>query len=132
MRFIFDSKEMMGRLMFAKEVVSSKNAMSILSNILMILDNGVLEIRCVDQATAMLTTIEVDSQEDGRAVVYLDKMISIVSSLPSGLVEFIAGYLGKKYPRSLKDIQAKVSESEERMKKSLNEKVKVRTSSQSS
>lgn len=47
------------------------------------------------------------------------------------LVEFIAGYLGKKYPRSLKDIQAKVSENEERMKKSLNNEVKVKTSSPS-
>ena len=45
------------------------------------------------------------------------------------LVEFIAGYLGKKYPRSLKDIQAKVSEREEHMKKSLKEKVKVTASS---
>ena len=41
------------------------------------------------------------------------------------LVDFIAGYLGKKYPRSLKDIQAKVSESEEHMKKSLKEEVKI-------
>jgi hypothetical protein len=48
------------------------------------------------------------------------------------LVEFIAGYLGKKYPRSWKDIHAKVSEKEELMKKSLKEKnkVKVRASSQ--
>ena len=45
------------------------------------------------------------------------------------LVEFISGYLGKKYPRSLKDIQARVSEREELMKKSLKEKVKVTTSS---
>ena len=44
------------------------------------------------------------------------------------LVEFIAGYLGKKYPRSLKDIQAQMSEKEELMKKSLKEKVKVKTS----
>ena len=43
------------------------------------------------------------------------------------LVEFIAGYLGKKYPRSLKSIQAQVSEREELMKKSLNQ-VKVKTS----
>lgn len=34
------------------------------------------------------------------------------------LVEFISGYLGKKFPRSLKDIRAKVSEKEELMKKS--------------
>ena len=44
------------------------------------------------------------------------------------LVEFISGYLGKKYPRSLKDIQAKVSEKEELMKKSLKSGVKVVTS----
>ena len=48
------------------------------------------------------------------------------------LVEFIAGYLGKKYPRSLEDIQARVSEKEELMKKSLKEKIKVKTSSVSS
>ena len=45
------------------------------------------------------------------------------------LVEFIAGYLGKKYPRSLKDIQAQVSEKEELMKKSLKDKIKVKASS---
>lgn len=39
--------------------------------------------------------------------------------LVNWLVEFIAGYLGKKYPRSLNDIQAKMSEREERMKNSL-------------
>lgn len=36
--------------------------------------------------------------------------------LVNWLVEFVAGYLGKKYPRSLEDIQAKMSEREERMK----------------
>ena len=48
------------------------------------------------------------------------------------LVEFIAGDLGKKYPRSLKDIQAQVSEKEELMKKSLKEGIKVKTQSMSS
>lgn len=41
------------------------------------------------------------------------------------LVEFISGYLGKKFPRSLKSIRAKMSESEERMKKSPKEEVKI-------
>lgn len=36
--------------------------------------------------------------------------------LVNWLVEFIAGYLGKKYPRSLNDIQATMSERKERMK----------------
>jgi hypothetical protein len=36
--------------------------------------------------------------------------------LVNWLVEFIAGYLAKKFPRSLKDFQATMSEREERMK----------------
>ena len=47
------------------------------------------------------------------------------------LVEFISGYLGKKFPRSLKSIREQVSESEERMKKSPKGKIKVTTSSMS-
>lgn len=57
-----------------------------------------------------------------RGVPFIDTYPVVVN----WLVEFIAGYLGKKFPRSLKDIQAKVSEKEELMKKSLKEKVKVR------
>lgn len=60
-----------------------------------------------------------------RGVPFIDAYPVVVN----WLVEFIAGYLGKKFPRSLKDIQAKVSEKEELMKKSLKEKVKVRLSS---
>lgn len=48
--------------------------------------------------------------------------------LVNWLVEFIAGYLGKKYPRSSKEAQAKMSEREERMK-SLPQKETVRMSS---
>lgn len=36
--------------------------------------------------------------------------------LVNWLVEWVAGYLGKKYPRSLESIQATMSEREERMK----------------
>lgn len=39
--------------------------------------------------------------------------------LVNWLVEFVAGYLGKKYPRSLDDIQAKMSERKEHTKNSL-------------
>ena len=39
--------------------------------------------------------------------------------LVNWLVEFVAGYLGKKYPRSLNDIQAKMSERKEHTKNSL-------------
>lgn len=47
--------------------------------------------------------------------------------LVNWLVEFIAGYLGKKYPRSLKEVQARMSEREERLK-SLPKQSQVRMS----
>lgn len=58
-----------------------------------------------------------------RGVEFIDEYPIVVN----WLVEFIASYLGKKFPRSLKDIQAKMSVREERLK-SLKEKVTVRTS----
>ena len=66
---------------------------------------------------------------------YMDlRGVPFINSYPivvNWLVEFIAGYLGKKYPRSLKDIQAKVSEKEELMKKSLKERIKAKVHSMS-
>lgn len=64
--------------------------------------------------------------EIGRFVVtnrYMNlRTIDVIDEYPvivNWLVEFIAGYLGKKYPRSLKDFQARMSERGELMKKSL-------------
>lgn len=45
--------------------------------------------------------------------------VDIIDEYPvlvNWLVEFIAGYLGKKYPRSLKNFRATMSERRERMK----------------
>lgn len=50
-----------------------------------------------------------------RTVNFIDEYPVVVN----WLVEYIAGWLGKKFPRSLKSIQAKMSEKEELMKKSL-------------
>ena len=44
------------------------------------------------------------------------EIIDAYPILVNWLVEFIAGYLGKKYPRSLKSIQAKMSEKSEHLK----------------
>lgn len=59
------------------------------------------------------------------------RSVDIIDTYPilvNWLVEFIAGYLSKKYPRSLESIQARMSENAERMKslqKNGVEKVKV-------
>lgn len=83
---------------------------------------------------------EMKKVEVARFVVtsrYMDlRGVPFISAYPvvvNWLVEFMAGYLGKKFPRSLKDIQAKVSEKEELMKKSLKkELLKAKESSTNS
>lgn len=59
-----------------------------------------------------------------RGVGFIDEYPIVVN----WMVEFIAGYLGKKYPRSLESIQATMSEREERMKSLKQEEVTIRTS----
>lgn len=80
----------------------------------------------VDEAT--------NKHELGRFVVvdrYMDlRTIDVIDEYPTlvnWLVEFVAGMLSKKYPRSLKDFQATMSERKERMKslKKKEEQVKV-------
>ena len=47
------------------------------------------------------------------------RSIDVIDEYPilmNWLVEFISGYLGKKFPRSLKNFQATMSERQERMK----------------
>ena len=75
--------------------------------------------------------------EIGRFVVtdrYMNmRTIDVIDEYPvlmNWLVEFIAGMLGKKYPRSLKNIQATMSEREERMKSLSQNQVTVKTSFQ--
>lgn len=65
---------------------------------------------------------------------YMDlRGVEIISEYPvlvNWLVEWIAGYLGKKFPRSLKSIQATMTERKERMKSLKTEqKVEIRMSS---
>ncbi len=62
------------------------------------------------------------------------RSIDVIDEYPvivNWLVEFVASLLGKKYPRSLQDYRATMSEREERMKKSsMTEEEVVITSSQ--
>ena len=65
---------------------------------------------------------------------YMDlRGVGLISEYPvlvNWLVEWVATYLGKKFPRSLKDIQARMSEREERMKSLNKEEPSIKTSFQ--
>ncbi|MBO5137025.1 MAG: DNA polymerase III subunit beta [Spirochaetaceae bacterium] len=89
MRFTFDRDSMIKEVSIAQEIISTKNAMSILSNILLIAQNNTLTIKATDIKVNFETRIPIITEEEGTTTIFCDKFMSILSSLPSGEIEFI-------------------------------------------
>ena len=89
MKFTFDRDAMIKEISIAQEIITNKTPVSILSNILIIAENNMLTIKATDSTVKFTTSIPVDIQEEGRTTIYCDKFMSIISSLPSGDLEFI-------------------------------------------
>lgn len=94
MKFTFDRDAMIKEISIAQEIITNKSPVSILSNILVIAENNSLIIKATDSTLKFTTTIPVDIQEEGRTTIFCDKFMSILSSLPSGDIEFIQEDVG--------------------------------------
>ena len=94
MKFTFDRDAMIKEISIAQEIITNKSPISILSNILLIAENNQLVIKATDSKVKFTTTIPVDIQEEGRTTIYCDKFMSILSSLPTGEVEFLQEDIG--------------------------------------
>lgn len=88
MKFTFDRDALLKEIVIAQEIIATKNAISILSNVLLSAENGTLTIRATDIKVNFETKIPVDILENGSTTVFCDKFMSIISSLPQGEIEF--------------------------------------------
>lgn len=88
MKFVFDRKAMMNEIAIAQKIITTKNALSVLSNVLLTVADGSLEISATDMKGSFKTKIPVDVEETGSATVLCDKLMSILSAAPDGDVEF--------------------------------------------
>ena len=88
MKFTFDRDAMLREIAIAQEIISTKNALSILSNVLFIAENNSLTIKATDIKVNFETKLPVDIEEEGTTTIFCDKFISILNSLPSGDIEF--------------------------------------------
>jgi len=79
---------MINEIAIAQEIISTKSALSILSNVLLIIKNNSLIIKATDIKVNFETKIPVDAEEDGSITIFSDKFMGILSALPSGEVEF--------------------------------------------
>ncbi len=88
MKFTCEKNNITKEISIAQEIISSKNALSILSNVLLEADNNTLKIKATDLKVGFETSIPVDISIAGSTTVYCDKFLSILRSLPDGDIEF--------------------------------------------
>ena len=88
MKFTCERDVILKEISIAQEIISSRNALSILSNVLIRAQDNELTIRATDLKVGFETTIPVDVSVAGSTTVYCDKFLGILRSLPSGEVEF--------------------------------------------
>ena len=88
MKFTCERDVIMKEISIASEIISSRNALSILSNVLIHAENNELTLRATDLKVGFETKIPVDVSEPGQTTIFCDKFLGILRNLPSGDVEF--------------------------------------------
>ena len=88
MKFTFDRDAMIKEIAIAQEIISTKNASSILSNVSLTAADNMLFVKATDIKVNFETQVPVQVQEQGSTTIYCDKFMGILTSLPEGEIEF--------------------------------------------
>ncbi len=88
MKFISERNVLLKEVSIAQEIISVKNAMSILSNVLLEVHDGFLTIKATDLKVAFETKIPVSGSVNGVTTVFCEKLLGILRSLPDREIEF--------------------------------------------
>ena len=88
MKFTCEKSALLKEIGIAQEVISSKNALSILSNVLLEANEGTLILRATDLKVTFETRIPVEVTVPGSTTVFCDKFLGILRTLPEGDIEF--------------------------------------------
>lgn len=88
MRFSCDKDIILKEIIVAQELTASRNAISILSNVLLEAEDNSLNIKATDLKVSFETQIPVNVDVSGLTTVFCDKLLSILRTLPSGEVKF--------------------------------------------
>ena len=88
MKFNCERSVLQKEIAMANEIIASKNAISILSNIFLEASDGSLTIRATDMNVNFETKVPVDVSESGSVTVYGEKFFGILNSITEGEIEF--------------------------------------------
>ena len=88
MKFTCERSVLLKEITIANEIIASKNAINILSNILFVAKEGNLTIKATDMKVNFETKVPVDVLESGSVTVFGEKFFGILNSVPDGEIEF--------------------------------------------
>ncbi|MDR3337756.1 MAG: DNA polymerase III subunit beta [Treponema sp.] len=88
MKFSCERSILIKEISIAQEIISSKNAISILSNIYLEAKNDTLVIKSTDLKVNFETKVPVTVLAEGSTTVFGDKFLGILTSIPDGEMEF--------------------------------------------
>jgi len=88
MKFTCNKEVLLKEISIAQEIISSKNAILVLSNIYLEAVNNKLIIKAKDMKVNFQTEVPVNVLEEGSTTVYGDKFFGIISTFPNNEIEF--------------------------------------------
>ena len=88
MKFTCDKNTILREISIAQDIISSRNALSILSNVLLEADNNTLTLKATDLKVGFETKIPVEVSTPGSTTIFCEKFLGILRSLPEGEIEF--------------------------------------------
>lgn len=89
MRFSCDKNVILKEISVAQEIIAARNALSILSNVLLQTDGDSLTIKATDLKVSFETRIPVSTDTPGAATVFCDKLLGVLRTFPDGNVQFV-------------------------------------------
>jgi DNA polymerase-3 subunit beta len=88
MKFSCEKSVLLKEIAIAQEIISTKNAISILSNIYIEAEDDSLTIKATDTKVNFETKVPVTVQDPGATTVFGDKFFGILNASPDGELEF--------------------------------------------
>jgi len=88
MKFNCDRSILLKEVSIAHEIISSKNVISILSNVYFEAVKNELVIKATDLKVNFETRIPIEVKEEGSTTVFGEKFLGILNSIPDGELEF--------------------------------------------
>ena len=88
MKFVCEKNILIKEITIAQDIISSRNSLSILSNVLLETTNNTLFIKATDLKVGFSTQIPVETEISGSTTVFCDKFLGILRALPEGDISF--------------------------------------------